>query len=555
MKKILTNTLLTTMVLSLFIQTAFAISFSDTENDIHKEAITYLENNNIINGYPDGTFQPNRTLNRAELLKLAVLATHANGKFDYPTFAAYHNCFPDVKDEWFASYVCFAKSHGWVQGYSDGKFHPEKEVNKVEAIKMITQVNELTTDKDTTLNFKDILQNAWYFQYLQIAASHNLLEETGDYFFPEKGMTRGSTAEVLYRLITGKSSASAPPTNSNPLSGIGQCEPLHTVVGTTITVNDTDELQFAVEQANKNDNTTILLKDGTYSFNEKGLWISGSNIIIRSESGNRDQVILKGAGMNGKTTHIFSIAGDNISIGDLSLGEVANHAIQVHGELDADGTILHNLHITNAYEQLVKVSYDPGNMGTRSDGGLLECSTLEYTAGIGPQYYIGGIDAHNAANWTVRDNMFSSISSPEDQLAEDAVHFWSDSQNTLVENNFFLNCDRAIGFGMGEDRGANGGTISFNKIYHNSTRGDAGIILESANDVVILSNIILMENDYPNAIEYRYKGTTGVEIIGNITNKIIKQRDGAQATIQDNITDAKISDYNDPANGDFTKKT
>lgn len=551
MKKILSILLLPVILLGAFAAQAKSISFSDTFTDPHREAIEYLQGTGMLQGFPDGTYRPNATLNRAELLKLAIAATNANGKFDDPTFAAYHNCFPDVQDEWFASYVCFAKSHGYVTGYADGNFHPEREVNKAEAVKIITLINELEDINEQEKIFLDVDKNSWYFPYLQIASSHNLLEETSGYYGPAKPMSRGLAAETIYRLITGKSSSSDPKITDTSTTSTADCSPLDTVIGTTITVSNVEELRAAVKEANVSGNTSILLEDGTYNFVGEGLWVSGANIIFRSESGKRDKVQLKGEGMYGNTTRIFFVAGDNITIADMTLSDVANHVIQIHGELDADNTILHNLHIKDGYEQLVKVSYDAGKMDQGADNGILECSILEYTAGIGPQYYIGGIDAHNAANWIVRNNIFSSIRSPEEEIAEHGVHFWSDSRNITVEDNILLNCDRGIGFGLG-DRGAHGGIIRNNKIYHNPTRGDAGIILENANDIIIEDNIILMENDYPNAIEYRFQGTTGTQILNNISNKAIKQRDGASATLTGNTTNAKITDYTDPKNGDFT---
>src|SRR6185295_10570076 len=48
------------------------------------------------------------------------------------------NCFPDVQEEWFAKYVCLAKSEGIVGGYPDGTFKPNQSINFVEASKMLT---------------------------------------------------------------------------------------------------------------------------------------------------------------------------------------------------------------------------------------------------------------------------------------------------------------------------------------------------------------------------------------------------------------------------------
>lgn len=79
-------------------------------------AIQYLKENNVVDGYPDGTFQPERVLNRAELMKLLVTSQGFS-----PDPNTYKNCFPDVGEEWFAVYVCYAKEQGWVQGYSDNR--------------------------------------------------------------------------------------------------------------------------------------------------------------------------------------------------------------------------------------------------------------------------------------------------------------------------------------------------------------------------------------------------------------------------------------------------
>ncbi|MBI4975295.1 S-layer homology domain-containing protein [Candidatus Peregrinibacteria bacterium] len=101
MKRIILLSLLTFL---LSFQTAFA-SFSDvTDKTDYKKAIDWMAKNGVINGYPDGTFQADKCVNRAEFLKMLF------NTLEIPTSKPSTNSFPDVnKDAWFAGYVAEAK--------------------------------------------------------------------------------------------------------------------------------------------------------------------------------------------------------------------------------------------------------------------------------------------------------------------------------------------------------------------------------------------------------------------------------------------------------------
>jgi S1-C subfamily serine protease len=171
--------------------------FSDVTLDTpNAEAIAYLKEQGVLGGYPDGSFKPTQSLNRAELLKILV-----EGKGITPD-SSYTNCFPDVKNEWFAKYVCYAKEQGWISGYPDGTFRPSSNVNKVEAIKMLLEV----FDVDTTANpangpFSDVPLGAWFTNYIHVAKQLGLLEESGNNYFPSTEITRGGISENIYRLL------------------------------------------------------------------------------------------------------------------------------------------------------------------------------------------------------------------------------------------------------------------------------------------------------------------------------------------------------------------
>ena len=318
-----------------------------------------------------------------------------------------------------------------------------------------------------------------------------------------------------------------------------------------VVVSTVGQLETAINNANSGGDKEIVLTNGTYVLNDM-LAIFEDGITVRSQSGNRNDVKIYGQGMTGGVTHIFNGPGSGFTVRDMTIGRVSNHAIQVWGNEGASNILISNLHIVDTYEQMVKISYEEGNSNS-SENGVMENCLLEYTAGIGPQYYIGGIDGHQTKNWIVRNNVFKNISSPSGDIAEHAVHFWSDSEDTLVENNWIIDCDRGIGFGLG-DRGHVRGIIRNNMIYHSSTDlgfADVPIGLENASNVRVYNNTVYLANSYPNAIEYRFPGTSGGIIKNNLCNKAILSRDGGSASLSNNITNAQAGWFENLSSGNL----
>lgn len=311
----------------------------------------------------------------------------------------------------------------------------------------------------------------------------------------------------------------------------------------TVTVATAAELQSAVATANNlGGNTKIVVRDGTYTLNDT-LYVNVPNVAIVGQSSDRTKVIIQGDAMSStaKVGNVIRVAASNFQLSNVTLQKSRWHLIQIAGETNADGLIIKNCILRDAYQQLLKVSYDPTNPSATSNNGLVENCIFEYSASVGPQYYIGGIDAHGAKDWVVRNNTFQNIISPNNTVAEFAVHFWDPpSSNHIVERNLILNCDRGIGFGM-DGHGNMGGIIRNNMIYHASNKGfyaDTSIALIESPDTQVYNNTIFMENDFPSAIEYRFTSTQNVLIANNLTNKPILSRDGATGTVTRNVTHA-----------------
>jgi tetratricopeptide (TPR) repeat protein len=193
MKKTLTAFFIIVMAIS-SIPFAAAETLSDVPaSDADASPINYLYEQGVLKGYPDGTFRPRATVNRAELMKILVV-----GQGIEPAADTYKNCFDDVTDKWFAPYVCYAKEQGWVAGYPDGLFHPDKPVNRAEAAKMILNALGVKPSEASPL-FEDVDASQWFAKYARTIKFRRLA--VWDRFNGILGMTRAEVAVMLYRIL------------------------------------------------------------------------------------------------------------------------------------------------------------------------------------------------------------------------------------------------------------------------------------------------------------------------------------------------------------------
>lgn len=177
--------------------------FSDTSNhNEYAEAIAYMKDQGIITGYPDGSFHPGYSINRAEFLKIIVGAKYSASKINscisstYPSHYTYIR-FPDVsKDTWFAPYICTALKYQIIDGYPDGTFKPEAYINFVEAAKILTSTL-IPTDKQIATNLSS---NPWYSSYISLLGEKKAIPRTISKL--NSNVLRSDMAEMVYRLST-----------------------------------------------------------------------------------------------------------------------------------------------------------------------------------------------------------------------------------------------------------------------------------------------------------------------------------------------------------------
>jgi hypothetical protein len=163
---------------------------------MYSSAVKYLKDNQIVKGYEDGTFRPDKTLNRAEALKLIL---EANSIF---TESTENNNFTDVENTaWFAPYIQTAFKRNIVKGYEDGTFKPGSTVSRAEFLKMAIATGEFPLPEFMSDPYPDVQADAWYAPFFAFARDQKLIrEDTGNTAVPNNPITRGEAADVIFKL-------------------------------------------------------------------------------------------------------------------------------------------------------------------------------------------------------------------------------------------------------------------------------------------------------------------------------------------------------------------
>ena len=143
--------------------------YSDVKTgDWFNNAVSTLSNAGIIAGYEDGSFKPNGYITRAEFATIAArfFDVTYNGK----------DLFPDISGHWAKDYINQAANKGFVNGYEDGTFKPDRNITRAEAVTLVNRTLDRHPDKNHFT--KDMLvwpdnmdQTKWYYADMQEATN------------------------------------------------------------------------------------------------------------------------------------------------------------------------------------------------------------------------------------------------------------------------------------------------------------------------------------------------------------------------------------------------
>lgn len=162
----------------------------------HYKAIKSLVDEGVINGYPDGTFLPDKVVSRVEALKMLMLA------FDVKADKSTTLPFSDIdQSAWYSDTLAAAFKKNIVQGYADGTFKPAQIVNKAEYLKMLFETNGVEPTLALQNNpYDDVPKSAWYAGYAYLTNKQNLIDVANNQLKANEGMTRADVAETIYRM-------------------------------------------------------------------------------------------------------------------------------------------------------------------------------------------------------------------------------------------------------------------------------------------------------------------------------------------------------------------
>lgn len=144
-----------------------APEFSDV-SDTYKALVDTYAKAGIINGYPEGVFGGFRSITRAELVKIlsVLLDMDVSGQTQYNVVLR------DISGHWAENNIKAFVNSGYIVGYPEGDFRPDKAVTRAEVVTIINRITKVNKEAISNQYFVDVDPTFW--GYADIMASANI---------------------------------------------------------------------------------------------------------------------------------------------------------------------------------------------------------------------------------------------------------------------------------------------------------------------------------------------------------------------------------------------
>ena len=154
-------------------------TFTDVSADAwYNVAVSTMSDMDIVFGRTDYQFDPDAYITRAEFAAIAA-------RFDSGSYSG-DDLFTDIEGHWAADQISRAAEKGWITGYPDGTFGPNRYITRAEAVTMINRVlNRMPKDKDALHEDMKVFvdnadTNAWYYLAIQEATNSHEYKKDKD---------------------------------------------------------------------------------------------------------------------------------------------------------------------------------------------------------------------------------------------------------------------------------------------------------------------------------------------------------------------------------------
>lgn len=149
------------------------VNFTDVPDDAwYATAVNTLGSLGIIKGTSEGKFDPNRAITRAEFCAIATRFAKVASTVKNP--------FADINEQdWYYTAVTTAASYDWVNGMSDGNFHPHDVISRAQAATIINRMLGAAADRSyvdshVTNPYTDVSTTHWaYYQIIEASIAHD----------------------------------------------------------------------------------------------------------------------------------------------------------------------------------------------------------------------------------------------------------------------------------------------------------------------------------------------------------------------------------------------
>ena len=172
--------------------TMFAGAAFTDEADIQaKDAVNMLTSLGVIEGYEDGSFNPDGTVTRAEMAKMIFVVR--NNTIDDSAYENITSNLTDINNHWAKGYIKFCESQGIIAGKGNGIFDPDATVTGTEAAKMLLVLAGYDADK------AGLEGASWETNTLRYAGAAGILDNVASGL--SSGLPRQYAAQMIYNTL------------------------------------------------------------------------------------------------------------------------------------------------------------------------------------------------------------------------------------------------------------------------------------------------------------------------------------------------------------------